>query len=145
MCSTPFGIRDIFTHTVFTMPFTESCVFNAFRHQRYLHRTTNCNLRRQIAMCSTPFGIRDIFTRRRSDHQCAITCAQRLSASEISSHWWCLESSTVSGFCAQRVPGELLIIQAAKHVALTRRDLKRYPGTPTHTTFTSTAIWRSVR
>ena len=83
VCSTPFGIRDVFTQNSVRVE-RQILVLNAFRHQRCLHALGPVAIVSR-SMCSTPFGIRDVFTRMRSTKRATYSSAQRLSASEMSS------------------------------------------------------------
>ncbi len=83
LCSTPFGITDLITPD--PAPVERLLpVLNAFRHHRSHHRTFLSRVR-IICRCSTPFGITDLITPSIPVPSYPRTCAQRPSASQISS------------------------------------------------------------
>jgi len=59
-CSTPFGIGEVFTREA-ERPRVLLRVLNAFRHRRGLH-WTETDGSGSYAECSTPFGIGEVFT-----------------------------------------------------------------------------------
>ena len=88
MCSTPSGIRGMFTNddlddvpegtSAQRLPASEACslfaywtnhsgstsVLNAFRHQRHVHFLHTGQIIPALPQCSTPSGIRGMFTQR---------------------------------------------------------------------------------
>ena len=105
-CSTPFGIKGFYAQRrIFRILPTESAqrlsaskvstqsegyevhplphVLNAFRHQRFL-RNGNPGPASPAGTCSTPFGIKGFYARRRPAGNASAFCAQRLSASKVS-------------------------------------------------------------
>jgi len=60
-CSTPFGITDVFTSCRGQRAANLGQVLNAFRHHRCLHWVVLTGLAVAV-LCSTPFGITDVFT-----------------------------------------------------------------------------------
>ena len=65
VCSTPFGINDSCTRAG-KHGHHDLWVLNAFRHQRFLHRSHITYQARTQNRCSTPFGINDSCTLKRN-------------------------------------------------------------------------------
>ena len=61
VCSTPSGIRGMFTCHVLVLLSPGYTVLNAFRHQRHVHPGNLFHFANTI-LCSTPSGIRGMFT-----------------------------------------------------------------------------------
>ena len=83
LCSTPFGIRDVFTTAASTQTAPGGCAQRlSASEMSSLRIVSGWNGR---SWCSTPFGIRDVFTHWGRSPSSPGRCAQRLSASEMSS------------------------------------------------------------
>ncbi len=132
VCSTPFGITAVITITPSRSSMSRGCaqrlsasllssrkpsrsnllgcrVLNAFRHHCCHHSTANV-ARTFAGVCSTPFGITAVITMPRTAWRPGTTCAQRLSASLLSSQPCDVEVTTI-GVGAQRLSASLLSSQ----------------------------------
>jgi len=81
VCSTPFGIRGLFSPLRARYQAHQG-VLNAFRHQRSFQSPNKLTCV-SLLRCSTPFGIRGLFRNFTTRLSLAIPRAQRLSASEV--------------------------------------------------------------
>ena len=117
-CSTPFGIKDLFTGTTGTIPCPSTWCSTPFGIKDLF--TERDQLAREcLRACSTPFGIKDLFTAGSNKKRTGCACAQRLSASKICSrfpiHLW---GHIVSG--AQRLSASKICSRAQDQAVIKR-------------------------
>ena len=109
MCSTPFGIRGILTLAKQFLRVGGGACSTPFGIRGILTNRNPEPGKIPLGWCSTPFGIRGILTAPGLRPSCAEACAQRLSASEVSSpnrshRAGSLTSLVLNAFRHQRYP-----------------------------------------
>ncbi|EMP04396.1 hypothetical protein LEP1GSC171_2489 [Leptospira santarosai str. HAI1380] len=109
-CSTPYGIKVIFSCNNRTQVRAFFFVLNALRHQSYIQAWGHQG-HRTIGMCSTPYGIKVIFRKIGVVLHVGTTGAQRLTASKLYSALPKFRNFHVKT-CAQRLTASKLYSDA---------------------------------